>query len=189
MSDAVTALGGAAYDVGIASVHEAPLQGMITLRGDLASPVVKKAVKSAVGASVPEPRGCSIDGSAGVAWMSPDELLVLVPYSDVPDTLAEMQVALGKAHALAVNVSDARALFVVKGAQAADVLSKLCPVDVSPEGLGTGMIRRTRMAQVPAALWRSDDDAFCVICFRSQARYVFDLLSVAAQPGSEVGLR
>jgi sarcosine oxidase subunit gamma len=50
------------------------------------------------------------------------------------------------------------------------------------------MFRRTRMAQVPAALWLADPETFQVICFRSHARYVFDLLCVAAQEGSEVGV-
>jgi sarcosine oxidase subunit gamma len=49
------------------------------------------------------------------------------------------------------------------------------------------MFRRTRMGQVPAAFWLRDDGAFEVICFRSVARYMFDQLCVAAQPGSAVG--
>ncbi|MEO9629184.1 MAG: sarcosine oxidase subunit gamma, partial [Sulfitobacter sp.] len=49
------------------------------------------------------------------------------------------------------------------------------------------MFRRTRMGQVPAAFWLREDGVFEVICFRSVAQYMFDLLSVAAQPGSEVG--
>lgn len=49
------------------------------------------------------------------------------------------------------------------------------------------MFRRTRLAQVPAALRMVDDETFEVICFRSVAQYVFDLLKVAGQPGSEVG--
>ena len=186
MSDAATALGGVSYDAGIASVREASLQGMITVRGDLASDAVKKAVKAATGNAVPDQRECLVEDATGVAWMSPDELLVLVPYNDVHTALGKMQKALGKAHALAVNVSDARALFHVEGDRAHEVLGKLCPVDLSAEGLQAGTIRRTRMAQVPAALWQSGPGKYSVICFRSQARYVYDLLSVAAQPGSEV---
>ena len=49
-----------------------------------------------------------------------------------------------------------------------------------------GMFRRTRLAQVPAALWMTEDDSFQIICFRSVAQYVFDLLCVAAQDGSKV---
>ncbi|MGC1503573.1 MAG: sarcosine oxidase subunit gamma, partial [Sulfitobacter sp.] len=49
------------------------------------------------------------------------------------------------------------------------------------------MFRRTRLAQVPAAFWMPDAETVQIICFRSVAQYVFDVLNVAAQCGSEVG--
>ncbi len=185
MSEAVTALNGAFDDTGIATISEVPLQGMITLRGDLSSAAVKKTVKAACGYAVPKPGHAEVSGDTGVAWMSPDEVLVLCPYADVTATISKMQTALGSAHSLVVNVSDARASFRIAGAHPRDVMAKLCPVDVSRDAFTPGMFRRTRMAQVPAAFWMPDADGFQVICFRSQARYVFDLLCVAAQPGSE----
>jgi sarcosine oxidase subunit gamma len=95
--------------------------------------------------------------------------------------------AIGKAmtgaHHLAVDVSDARAVFRVEGAKAEQVLAKLSPVDFAK--LEPGELRRTRAAQVAAALWR-EGDGFTVVCFRSVARYVFDLLASGAKPGSEL---
>ncbi|MGZ2258500.1 sarcosine oxidase subunit gamma [Roseobacter sp. A03A-229] len=186
MFEPVTALGGAVSEGGIAQVAEAPLQGMITLRGDLSSAAVKKAAKAAVGLAVPGPGTAEIDDEAGLCWMSPDELLVLCPYAEVAGTLGSLHQALAKTHALAVNVSDARASFTVSGPHTREVLAKLCPVDLAPDQFTPGMFRRTRMAQVPAAFWMRDDQSFRIVCFRSQAQYVFDLLTVAAQPGSEV---
>ena len=55
MSDAVSALNNTTY-AGFATVTEAGLQGMITLRGALASAKLKKAVKSATGCDLPAPR-------------------------------------------------------------------------------------------------------------------------------------
>jgi sarcosine oxidase subunit gamma len=184
MSEPVTALNGAICSDGIAEVAEVPLQGMITLRGDLGSAAVKKAV----GGAVPDAGHAKINGLSGVAWMSPDEVLVLCPYEEVSRKLAEMHKALEGAHALAVDVSDARASFRVTGPAAREVLAKLCPVDLSKTAFTEGMFRRTRMAQVPAAMWLSGADSLQIVCFRSQARYVFDLLCTAAQPGSDVGL-
>jgi sarcosine oxidase subunit gamma len=65
-------------------------------------------------------------------------------------------------------------------------MAKVAPVDLAPAQFTAGTIRRTRIAQVPAAFWMPQDDVFRVVCFRSVAQYVFDVLSVAAQPGSEV---
>lgn len=188
MSEPVTALNAASFTDGIARVDEVPLQGMITLRADLEDKTVRKALQTVSKGELPTAGKARIDGYTGLAWMSPDEMLVLCDYATANRTLARLTDALGSIHSLAVNVSDARASFRVSGEHARDVLGKLCPVDFSPEAFAQGTFRRTRMAQVPAAVWLCDDNTLQVICFRSQARYVFDLLSVAAQRGSEVGL-
>lgn len=188
MSEAVTALNGAHFADGIVEVREVQLLGMITLRADLTDKTVQKAALLGRGTTMPQAGEALIDGDSGVAWMSPDEVLILCPYARVTEELDALQKALGKTHALAVNVSDARASFQVKGLHARDVLAKLCPINLSTDAFGSGRFRRTRMAQVPAALWLAEDDALQIICFRSHAQYVFDLLCVAAQPGSEVGL-
>ncbi len=188
MSDPVTALNGATFNAGIASVAEVPLQGMITLRGDLSAAAIQKAATVTIPGDMPTAGRARIEGENGVAWMSPDEALVLCPYADVSAVLEKMQKTLGNSRALAVDVSDARASFRISGPHAREVLAKLCPVDLSPAVFTSGMFRRTRMAQVPAAIWLSDTDCLQVISFRSQAQYVFDLLVVAAQPGSSVDL-
>lgn len=183
MSNAVSALGGKSY-VGFAKVSEAGLQGMITLRGDLTSAKVKKALKAATGCDIPALRKITLKGEKGLGWMSPDEVLVLVPYSDAKATVDALSAALAGEHALVADVSDARAMFHVEGDKAVQVLSKLCPVDFGT--LSEGELRRTRAAQVAAALWRSDRDRFTLVSFRSVAGYVMGLLETAAQPGSEL---
>ena len=105
----------------------------------------------------------------------------------MPEALARLHAAFEDTHTTAVDVSGARAVFRVEGPHAREVLAKLAPVDLAPGQFTSGMFRRTRMGQVPAAFWLREDGAFEVICFRSVAQYMFDLLSVAAQPGSEVG--
>lgn len=187
MSDSVTALGGASYGDGIARIEEVGLQGMITLRGDLAIPPVKNAATGVAAVDFPSQGQANCVEDRGICWMSPDELLVLCPYDVVPQNVAKMKKTLGKAHALVVDVSDARASFRVSGPAAREVVAKLAPVDLAPDRFEPGMFRRTRLAQVPVAFWMRDADTFQLICFRSQAQYVFDLLKVAAQPGSEVG--
>ncbi|WP_372572395.1 sarcosine oxidase subunit gamma [Ruegeria jejuensis] len=186
MSEPISALNGARTE-GIATIEELGLQGMITLRGDLDNKGLAKAATGATNQKMPGQRQASVSGDSGLCWMSPDELLVLVPYAEVEAKLAEMVKTLGSSHALAVNVSDARAVFRVSGDYAREVLAKLAPVDLSKEAFKPGDFRRTRLAQVAAAFWMEEDGSFRVVCFRSVAGYVFNLLKVAAQPGSEVG--
>ncbi|SLN22562.1 Sarcosine oxidase, gamma subunit family [Pseudoruegeria aquimaris] len=187
MSDrAVSPLAGAESS-GFAKVSEAGLRGMITLRGDLADAGFAGAVKAVTGCDVPGRREVVEQGGKGVAWMSPDELLVMVPHAEAEAAVAQLSQALAGSHFLAVNVSDARAVFTIEGAGAREVLAKLAPVDLSPEAFGAGQIRRTRLAQVPAAFWLSGEEVFTLVAFRSVAQYVFDLLTVSAKAGSEVG--
>jgi len=187
MSEPVTALNNASSSDGIAVVSEIGPLGMITLRGDLESATIRKAATSAAGVDFPDARRCNSLNAQGIAWMSPDELLVMCAYADVPQALENIGKTLGDSHALAANVSDARAVFQVFGPHAREVLAKLIPVDLDPSVFAPGMFRRTRLAQVPAAFWMRDDQTFQIICFRSVGQYVFDVLKMAAQPGSEVG--
>ncbi|OWU81562.1 sarcosine oxidase subunit gamma [Phaeobacter sp. 22II1-1F12B] len=186
MSETISALNNAGFS-GLVRIDETGLQGMITLRGDLSLATVKKVATTASGAAFPGQRQITVSDTGALAWMSPDELLILCPYEDVSDRLAKMTKSLGNTNALAVDVSDARAIFAISGEDARDVMAKLCPVDLHPEVFKPGEIRRTRLAQIAAAIWMEDDDTFRLICFRSVAQYAYDALKVAAAAGSAVG--
>jgi len=187
MSEPVTALKNAFETDGIAKIEEIGPLGMITLRGTLDAAYLRKAATSIAGVEYPEQGKCNCVDERGIAWMSPDELLVMCPYGEVSGALEEITKTFGKQHTLAVNVSAARSVVRVSGPHAREVMAKLAPVDLAPTEFTSGMFRRTRLAQVPAAFWMRDDETFQIICFRSVAQYVFDVLKVAAQPGSEVG--
>ena len=182
MSDPVSALGGARYD-GFATIRETGPVGMVILRAK-GLKTLDKAVKAAVGTKVPAQCRIEIAGDRACGWMSPDEYLLILPRAEVPKALAALAKALGGEHHLAADVSDARAVFRVEGAAAADVLRKLTPADL--DRIAPGELRRSRMAQVAAAFWQQDD-GYTLVCFRSVARYMLDLLSHSARPGSEPG--
>lgn len=178
MSNAVSALDGreAAGDV---SVRELGLRGMISLRGDLSVKKLQKTCTDITGTKFP----AQGQANAGLAWMSPDEVLIMVDHTAVDATLEKIDKALKGIHHLAVNVSDARAVLEVKGPYARDVIAKLAPVDLHPTSFEPGDFRRTRLGQVAAAFWMTDDQTFRVICFRSVADYTFQLLAASAKAG------
>ncbi len=188
MSEPVNALGGARFD-GIVQVTEVAPQGMITVRGDLGAGAMEKAVMKAAGLPIPAKTSVVMKGDHAVLWMSPDELMVVLPHGDAPAAVAAMTAALKSEHALVVDVSDARAVFALEGEGPAlrETLAKLSPADMRSAALPVGVVRRTRLAQVPAAFWFANDTEARLICFRSVASYVFGILSHAATPGSEVG--
>jgi sarcosine oxidase subunit gamma len=176
MSDPVTPLAGARAD-GIATVREIGPQGMILLRAAAETPRLAEAIAAATGAVPPPQRCIRHAGDRAAAWMSPDEYLLLLPRAAVAGALSAIAAALGPAHHLAADVSDARAVFRVEGPRAAEVLARLCPVDFAR--LAADEIRRTRLAQVACALW-PQDGGYTLVTFRSVARYAFDVLANAA---------
>ncbi|WP_425101292.1 sarcosine oxidase subunit gamma [Tropicibacter sp. S64] len=186
MSELVSPLNNASFD-GLVKIEEIGPLGMITLRGDLASHDMTHALSGVTGAALPQTRRASVDGDRAVLWMSPDELLVLCPYADVTGAVDTLGQALAGSHSLVANVSDARAVFRLTGGNIREVLAKISPADLSPEGLPVGEVKRTRFAQVAAAFWLTSEEEATVICFRSVADYTFALLKTAAHPDSAVG--
>lgn len=181
MSDA-TPLSGAHHE-GFVTVSEDAPHAMIQLRADLSDPAVAAAVRSAIGAEVPQPL-CIASGDRGrVAWMTPDELLL---FPDHDDAVRDIGQALQDRHHLVLAVSDMRCCIRLDGPAVREVLAKVVPVDAF--ALEAGTFRRTRLAQVSSAVWLSGPETAHILCFRSVARYAFDVLSVASRQGGEIGL-
>lgn len=183
MSNAVSALLGKTVP-GEVTIREAGLRGMIILRGDLSDRKLGKVCTAVTGMKLPGQGQANCEGDKGLCWMSPDELLVLMPYTEVAQAIAQIDKALSGTHYLAENVSDARAVIFVEGTFAREVIAKLAPVDLHPDTFKPGDFRRTRLGQVAAAFWMRDEDTFEVICFRSVAEYAFDLLAASAKAGA-----
>lgn len=179
---ATSPLGGAQFE-GFSSVHELGPVGMITLRAKAKTKGLAKAIKAVTACSTPKARKIETKGDHHVAWMSVDEYLIILPYDQVRAALAQIHEHLSEQHYLAVDVSDARALFQIQGDKADQVLRKLCPVDF--DRLDEKEICRTRAAQVACAFWR-DDGGFKLICFRSVAQYMMDLLAHSAKTHTQL---
>lgn len=182
MSNAVSALQGKLAP-GEVTVREAGLRGMIVLRGDLDDKKLRSVCTGLSGVDFPGQGQANCVGEKGLCWMSPDEILVLVPHYGVAQAIALIDTALAGTHYLAENVSDARAVIFVEGSFCREVIAKLAPVDLHPDTFKPGDFRRTRLGQVAAAFWMRDEDTFEVICFRSVAGYAFDLLAGSAKAG------
>ncbi len=182
MSKPVSALGGV-KSAGYVNVQECAPFGMVTLRAKLSDKTIAANLKDVLGCPLPNVRKMSSGTYGRVAWMSPDELLCLSEYSKAYQLREQIKKGFQEHHVVAEVVSDARTIFRIEGARAGEVLTKLAPVDV--ERLAADEMRRTRLAQVPAAFWRIED-GFELMCFRSVSGYVFDLLKTAASPCGQV---
>jgi len=161
-------------------------RGMITLRGDLGDQSLCRIVSDVTGTDLPDRRRIAFNEEFALAWMSPDELLVMLPFEQAADTASMLSARLEGVHHLAADVSDARSLFRIEGHGARDVLAKGAPVDLAADRFGPGDFRRTRLGQVAAAFWMTGDHTFSLVCFRSVEEFVGRWLRVAARPNSQV---
>lgn len=158
--------------------------GMIQIRADLAAS--GPAIAQAAGLSIPAPTRIETNGNRALGWMSPDELLLVLPLSEVRAAVSALEGALAGQHGLIADVSDMRAVYDVKGARAAQVLAKLSPTDFS--ALPEDGLRRTRLAQTACGIW-AVAGGYRVIGFRSVGDYMRGILTAAAKPGTHLDPR
>jgi len=161
--------------------------GQVTLRGDLGSEALRAAVRAGVGVDVPGPLRAAFDGDRGAVWMSPDELLLFTAYDQAGPLAASLGAALAGAHHLAVDVSDARAVITLAGANVAEVLAKGAPVDLGEAAFPVGAARRSHIGGVAVCFWRKTEHEWEIVCFSSLARHLFDWLVQSSVEGGEVG--
>lgn len=161
--------------------------GMITFRGNTTSGDTGKVLMDLTGCSLPDVRQINSHGEWAVAWMSQDEMLLICPHNAIHDCLTTLDKRLEGTHFLAVDMSDARAVFRISGAGSREVLAKGAPVDLARSAFEPGDFRRTRLGQVAVAFWMIEDDTFDLVCFRSVAEHVALWLKTATRPGSPVG--
>ena len=171
---------------GLVTLREITGQGMLTLRGDVSSMVLRTAVTTLSGADFPGQRGANVQGARGLLWMSPDELAILLPRSEAPGAATRLADQLKGEHALVVDVSDARVQFAIEGRVVRETIAKCAPVDMHPDSFRPGELRRTRFGQVAAGFWMPDDRSARIFCFRSVRDYMADLLKAAADAHAEV---
>ncbi|WP_134678400.1 sarcosine oxidase subunit gamma [Paracoccus ravus] len=168
----------------LARITEISGLGMIQIRAVLSE--TGPDIAQALGIPIPERTGTSLAGARRLCWMSPDELLLVLPRDQVAPALAALAASLAGRHALVLDVSDMRVGFLVQGPSAGQVLAKLTPANLSamPQD---GMLR-SRAAQVACAIWRQDE-GFAIIGFRSVADYLRALLVNAASAGTSLDPR
>lgn len=163
---------------GLAVTRRAGL-GMVTLRLDLAAAGAAE-VPAAVGLPLPGRRRIAFAPAGAAAWMSPDELMLFGPAAGTEARLAALDAALKGRRGLAIDVSDARAVFRLDAAGARDTLARGVPVDLAPAAFGPGDLRRTRLGQVAVAFWATEDGRFELMCWRSVADHVALWLATAS---------
>ncbi|MFG2132787.1 sarcosine oxidase subunit gamma [Streptomyces sp. NPDC048751] len=163
------------------TLAERPFLTMVNLRVDPASGAAAR-VEKTLGA--PLPRRCGNTAESGVhtvAWLGPDEWLVL-SQADAPAVVAELREALGGDPGSVVDVSANRTTLELSGPAARQVLEKGCPLDLHPRSFAPGEAVSTTVGPVAVLLWQVDDAPTYRLFPRSSfadylARWLIDAMS------------
>jgi sarcosine oxidase, subunit gamma len=173
LAEATRAAGGAV------SVTEVPFLAQVNLRLDPEGQAAA-AVRLELGLPLPTEPGTSAgSGPLTVAWLGPDEWLVMGPPGTEGDLGARLRSAIGAAHASVVDVSAQRTTLLVTGPRARDLLALGCALDLHPRSFGAGSCAQTMLARAQVVLIgrdAGDAAAFWVLVRASFAAYLVDWL-------------
>lgn len=123
-----------------------------------------------------------------VTGSGPGEWTLIGAPGAAPDMIERVEAASDGEFASAIDVTHGRALIRLSGAQSADLLAKVCSIDLSEETTPDGAAFRSSVAKVVTDVVRDDEDetpAYLLHCERSYGQYLFDALLDA---GDEFGV-
>ncbi|MEV1247878.1 sarcosine oxidase subunit gamma [Nonomuraea sp. NPDC050022] len=174
----------AASEGGGLRLAELPFLTHVNVRVDPASPPAED-LGAVLGVRLPvEPCTAVQTGSGAgsgaddvtVAWLGPDEWLVIGPEGYRHELLRK---ALGDRHGSIVDVSAQRTTLLVSGPRARDLLAHGCALDLHPSVFGPGSCAQTMLAQAQVVLL-ARPDGFLVLVRSSFAAYLAEWLLDAA---------
>ena len=177
----------AASREGRVTLREAPMRGLLVLRGDGGGEEFRRAVASVLGLEpVAEPLTAARRRDLSILRLGPDEWLVVTPDRRLARIERTLRDALAGQHAALTDVSHGRAVLVLSGPDARAVLSKGCPLDLHPRVFGPGRCAQSRLARCQALIHQtSDAPEFEIHVQRSFAQYAWMWLEDA---GREFGM-
>lgn len=136
-----------------------------------------EALKAAHGMGFPAPGRSAGRAGNRALWFGLDQALLIGP---APDKSLHKTCALS-------NQSDGWAVMVLSGAQARDVLARLCPLDLRDASFKRGHAGRSLLGHISVSIMRSGADNWQIMLPRSMAASAVHELgaamkSVVAQP-------
>jgi len=130
------------------SIHELAFTTQVNLRGDASNPAFAEGVRRVVGCDLPAEANTFRAGSAGaLVWLGPDEWLVVDRPDRGDEIAASLRQALAGLRHSVTDVSAARTVIEIAGADARLVLAKGCPIDVHASVFGPPRTAQTVLAK------------------------------------------
>ena len=167
------------------SIQELKTVGMISVRGDLLNNRFQKIITNSCNLAVPKPLSINHNKYLSIAWMSPDELLILDYSESYLEKITEDFESLATSmETLVLDTSSSRCLFLINGSLWREVLAKGTPIDLRPTSFKRDSFRRTRMGQIAVAFWMVNEHSAHITCSSSHSSFFYDWLCNASTKDS-----
>jgi sarcosine oxidase subunit gamma len=164
------------------AIRELPFTTQVNLRGNAADPAFATAVHSATGCDVPVAANTyTRQGDRAALWLGPDEWLVVDRPDHGDDIAASLRSALSGTRKSVTDVSAARTVIEISGADARVVLAKGCPLDVHAGAFAPPQCAQTLLAKARVLIQCTEaTPTYRLFVLGSFAAYLAEWLTDAA---------
>jgi sarcosine oxidase, subunit gamma len=126
-------------------------------------------------------RFMALVGTRTIAWLGPDELLVIAPYADRCELISALDEAVQGTHSAVTDVTGSFIRWRVSGDHARQFLSAGCPIDFHPNSFVTGQCVQTVFARSNVTILQTGASAFEMHLPRSHANYLENWAAITAR--------
>jgi len=160
---------------------EIALLDMLTLRGDATDAGFVAGVLAATGLALPVVANtASVGEGRQLFWLGPDEWLLKLPGGTGEAVEAALRAALAGKHFSVVSMGAGSTTLSLKGAAAADLLARGCPLDLHARSFPDGSLAQSHISKANVVLYcLQAEQSYEVTVRRSFAEYLFKWLCEA----------
>ncbi len=164
------------------TMSEVAHRTIVNIRGTASDPAFASAVEAATGVALPaQANTVSVAGTRQILWLGPNEWWVSGPDNEAEFLVETLRAGFVGQHATACNVSESRAIIVLKGPKARDVLMRGVSLDLHPRAFAPGQCAQTGLSRANALIHLVNDrPTFEVYVLKSFADYLWHWLEKVA---------
>jgi sarcosine oxidase subunit gamma len=127
------------------------------------------------------PLTAATNSQGSCLWLGPDEWMLVVPVTQLHNTMQRLEPALRGSHHAPVDISHRTLALRLAGPDAREALAAGCPLDLHPQVFPPGGVARTLLGKVGVTLHlHPDGTTFDLYVDRSFAEYAWLFLANAA---------
>ncbi len=160
------------------AVRERAIRAVFDVRGNPGDAAFAAAVTRATGMALPAPNTFRAADERLIAWLGPDEFLVIDDRDDGDALERALRDRLAGVRSAVTATGSGYARLVVSGANAREFLARGCPLDLHPRAFGPGRCAQTHLAKAQVLLLMRDAaPVFEALVRRSYAGYLWSWLA------------